>query len=142
MLVDTKLRDNISDMIAYEKHTGATDGGQDGKQQKLKDHFEELRERQRLAQREFHQKLFTELQKEVNFYKKEVFFPEIFLKYFLNKKVSSDGGTRKSAVAEALGTKFELPATNKQLSHSKSSGQVIRARTLVLGIITIQTIVS
>ena len=64
MLVDTKLRDNISDMIAYEKHTGATDGGQDGK---LKDHFEELREKQRLAQREFHQKLFTELQKEVVF---------------------------------------------------------------------------
>ena len=64
MLVDTKLRDNISDMIAYEKHTGATDGGQDGK---LKDHFEELREKQRLAQREFHQKLFTELQKEVGF---------------------------------------------------------------------------
>ena len=70
MLVDTKLRDNISDMIAYEKHT---DGGQDGKQQKLKDHFEELRERQRLAQREFHQKLFTELQKEVGFNNKQSF---------------------------------------------------------------------
>ena len=65
--VDTKLRDNISDMIAYEKHT--SDGaGQDGKQQKVKDHFEELREKQRLAQREFHQKLFTELQKEVGFF--------------------------------------------------------------------------
>ena len=63
MLVDTKLRDNISDMIAYEKHT-TSDG--DNKQQKLKDHFEELRERQRLAQREFHQKLFNELQKEVS----------------------------------------------------------------------------
>ena len=76
MLVDTKLRDNISDMIAYEKHTGATDGGgQDGK---LKDHFEELREKQRLAQREFHQKLFTELQKEVGFDKR------VFPKYFLN----------------------------------------------------------
>ena len=62
VLVDTKLRDNISDMIAYEKHT--SDG--DNKQQKLKDHFEELRERQRLAQREFHQKLFNELQKEVS----------------------------------------------------------------------------
>ena len=63
MLVDTKLRDNISDMIAYEKHT-TIDG--DNKQQKLKDHFDELRERQRLAQREFHQKLFNELQKEVS----------------------------------------------------------------------------
>ena len=53
-------------MIAYEKHT--SDGaGQDGKQQMVKDHFEELREKQRLAQREFHQKLFTELQKEVGF---------------------------------------------------------------------------
>ena len=53
-------------MIAYEKHT--SDGaGQDGAQQKVKDHFEELREKQRLAQREFHQKLFTELQKEVGF---------------------------------------------------------------------------
>ena len=53
MLVDTKLRDNISDMIAYEKHTAAGgQDGQDGKQQKLRDHFEELRERQRLAQRE------------------------------------------------------------------------------------------
>ena len=40
-------------------------------------------------------------------------------------QVSTDGGTRKSAVAEALGTKFELPV-NKQLSHSKSSGQVTR----------------
>ena len=70
--VDTKLRDNISDMIAYEKHT--SDGaGQDGKQQKVKDHFEELREKQRLAQREFHQKLFNELQKEVGFYQQGVF---------------------------------------------------------------------
>ena len=34
-----------------------------------------------------------------------------------------NGETRKSAVAEALGTKFELPV-NKPLSHSKSSGQV------------------
>ena len=74
MLVDTKLRDNISDMIAYEKHT-ADGAGQDVKQQKLKDHFEELRERQRLAQREFHQKLFTELQKEVGFDKKSKIFP-------------------------------------------------------------------
>ena len=72
MLVDTKLRDNISDMIAYEKHTA---DGQDVKQQKLRDHFEELRERQRLAQREFHQKLFTELQKEVGFDKKSQIFP-------------------------------------------------------------------
>ena len=74
MLVDTKLRDNISDMIAYEKHTAAGgQDGQDGKQQKLRDHFEELRERQRLAQREFHQKLFTELQKEVGFNNKQSF---------------------------------------------------------------------
>ena len=59
-------------MIAYEKHTA---DGQDVKQQKLRDHFEELRERQRLAQREFHQKLFTELQKEVGFDKKSTIFP-------------------------------------------------------------------
>ena len=83
MLVDTKLRDNISDMIAYEKHTGATDGGgQDGK---LKDHFEELREKQRLAQREFHQKLFTELQKEVGFDKRV--FPKYFSTVFSQRSV-------------------------------------------------------
>ena len=76
--VDTKLRDNISDMIAYEKHT--SDGaGQDGAQQKVKDHFEELREKQRLAQREVHQKLFNELQKEVGFYEQGLFLSKIYI---------------------------------------------------------------
>ena len=42
---------------------------------------------------------------------------------WLSQVSTGSGETRKSAVAEALGTKFELPV-NKPLSHSKSSGQV------------------
>ena len=81
-------------MIAYEKHS---ESSQDNTL-KRKDHFDELKEKQREAQKDFHQKLFSELQKEVG------------------------GEMRSSAVAKALGTKFEVKA--KPISHSKSTGQV------------------
>ena len=64
-LVDSKLRDNISDMVAYEKHRAGDEGAED--LSKPRDHFTELREKQKAAQKEFHNKLFNELQKEVNY---------------------------------------------------------------------------
>ena len=87
-------------MIAYEKHS---ESSQDNTL-KRKDHFDELKEKQREAQKDFHQKLFSELQKEVG------------------------GEMRSSAVAKALGTKFEVKA--KPISHSKSTGQVKKIRML------------
>ena len=70
--------------------------------------FSELKQKQLEAQQEFHKKLFNELQKEV-------------------------GATKQSAVADTLGTKFEVKAqprqenhqqTNTKLSHSKSTNMV------------------
>ena len=63
--MDSKLRDNISDMVAYEKHRAGDEGAED--LAKPRDHFTELREKQKAAQKEFHNKLFNELQKEVNY---------------------------------------------------------------------------
>jgi len=100
-----KLKDNISDMIAYEKHNCKDDTQAAGKPI---NHFCELKQKQQETQKEFHKKLFNELQKEV-------------------------GETKNSAVAEALGTKFEikvapkqesLPQQSSKLSHSMSTNQI------------------
>lgn len=96
-----KLRDNIGDMLAYEKHNTKDDKDAQGKPI---NHFGELKQKQEEAQKEFHKKLFNELQKEV-------------------------GETRNSAVADALGTKFEIKVQPKQqknskLSHSMSTNQI------------------
>ena len=61
--MDTNLRDKIGDMIAYEKHSGVGEGLEGDS--KPKNHFHELQEKQKAAQKEFHSKLFNELQKEV-----------------------------------------------------------------------------
>ena len=63
MFVDTKLRDNINDMIAYERHNKEENNPDESRGPK--DHFQELRDKQKAAQKEFHNKLFNELQKEV-----------------------------------------------------------------------------
>jgi len=100
-----KLRDNIGDMLAYEKHNPKDDTDAQGNPL---NHFGELKQKQRETQKEFHKKLFNELQKEV-------------------------GETKNSAVADALGTKFEIKVQPKQesvqqmnskLSHSKSTNQI------------------
>ena len=78
-LIYSKLKDSISDMVAYQKHID--------EEHKPKNHYEELRESQRKAQKDFHAKLFQELAKETS------------------------GGKKTSKVAEALGTKFEVRST-------------------------------
>ena len=116
-----ELKDKIVDMIAYQKHIGAKANVKPNSedlnmgQSAVTNHFLELKQKQRQAQKEFHQKLLCELEKDWN--------------------ESSTGETRNSAVAEALGTKFEVkvqknPAAsgvnihNASLSHSKSSHKV------------------
>ena len=116
-----ELKDKIVDMIAYQKHIGAKADLKPNSeelnmgQSSVTNHFLELKQKQRQAQKEFHQKLLCELEKDWN--------------------EGSTGETRNSAVAEALGTKFEVkvqknPAAsgvninNASLSHSKSSHQV------------------
>ena len=116
-----ELKDKIVDMIAYQKHIGAKANVKPNSedlnmgQSDVTNHFLELKQKQRQAQKEFHQKLLCELEKDWN--------------------EGSTGETRNSAVAEALGTKFEVkvqknPAAsgvninNASLSHSKSSHQV------------------
>ena len=114
-----ELKDKIVDMIAYQKHIGAKadvkPNPEDLKvgQSNVTNHFLELKQKQRQAQKEFHQKLLCELEKDWN--------------------EASSGETRNSAVAEALGTKFEVKVqknppvssfNNSSLSHSKSSHQV------------------
>ena len=116
-----ELKDKIVDMIAYQKHIGAKANVKPNSedlnmgQSVVTNHFLELKQKQRQAQKEFHQKLLCELEKDWN--------------------EGSTGETRNSAVAEALGTKFEVkvqknPAAsgvnihNASLSHSKSSHQV------------------
>ena len=85
-----ELKDKIVDLIAYEKHN-VTDEMKVG-QGNSANHFLELRQKQMEAQRDFHKKLLCELEKD----------PE---------------ETKNSAVAEALGTKF-------QVKTSKSSHQI------------------
>ena len=117
-----ELKDKIVDMIAYQKHIGAKANVKPNSedlnmgQSDVTNHFLELKQKQRQAQKEFHQKLLCELEKDWT-------------------GGSSSGETRNSAVAEALGTKFEVKVqknptgssfniNNSSLSHSKSSHQV------------------
>ena len=116
-----ELKDKIVDMIAYQKHIGAKADLKPSSeelnvgQSSVTNHFLELKQKQRQAQKEFHQKLLCELEKDWN--------------------EGSSGETRNSAVAEALGTKFEVKVqknpsvssfNNSSLSHSKSSHQVTK----------------
>ena len=86
-----ELKDKIVDLIAYEKHNNVNEEVKVG-QGTSANHFLELRQKQMEAQRDFHKKLLCELEKD----------PE---------------ETKNSAVAEALGTKF-------QVKTSKSSHQI------------------
>ena len=85
-----ELKDKIVDLIAYEKHN-VNEEMKVG-QGTSANHFLELRQKQMEAQRDFHKKLLCELEKD----------PE---------------ETKNSAVAEALGTNF-------QVKTSKSSHQI------------------
>ena len=53
VFINSKLKDSISDMVAYQKHIN--------EEQKPKTHFELLKESQMKAQKEFHARLFKEL---------------------------------------------------------------------------------
>ena len=112
-----ELKDKIVDMIAYQKHNGVGVSENElklGQQQgnSTTNHFLELRQKQRDAQREFHQKLLCELEKDNDY----------------GGKVT----TQNSAVAAALGTKFEVKVPTKpspsspcqQIPHSTSSHQL------------------
>jgi len=95
-----KLKDNIGDMVAYEKHNPEHDIDAEGKPL---NHFGELKQKQKEAQKEFHKKLFDELQKEV-------------------------GETKRSAVADALGTKFEVKVQSKQESHQQNNSKLCHSK--------------
>ena len=77
-----ELKDKIVDMIAYQKHNSSEE---ERTVQVHSNHFQELREKEIEAQKGFHKKLLSELAKDPVEYK-------------------------KSSVAEALGTKFEVKA--------------------------------
>ena len=116
-----ELKDKIVDMIAYQKHNGANaDTKVDPEelnmgQGNVTNHFLELKQKQRQAQKEFHQKLLCELGT-------------------AGDGEESGGETRNSAVAEALGASWEVKVQknpvsscsqyNSLLAHSKSSHQV------------------
>ena len=116
-----ELKDKIVDMIAYQKHNGANaDTKVDPEelnmgQGNVTNHFLELKQKQRQAQKEFHQKLLCELGT-------------------AGDREESGGETRNSAVAEALGASWEVKVQknpvsscsqyNSLLAHSKSSHQV------------------
>ena len=53
VFINSKLKDSISDMVAYQKHID--------EEQRPKTHFELLKESQMKAQKEFHARLFQEL---------------------------------------------------------------------------------
>ena len=83
-ILNHKLQDSISDMVAYQKYDGE-------EADKPFSHFHELKLQQKKHQQEFHQKLFQELE----------------------KKSSPAGPTVQSSVATALGTRFEVSAVPK-----------------------------
>ena len=98
------IKDKIVDMLAYQKHN-ENDSNDDTKlgQGNPSHHFAELRQKQLEAQREFHQKLLCELEKDSNVV------------------------TKNSAVADLLGTKYEVKVANPDphpITHSKSSHQL------------------
>lgn len=132
-----ELKDKIVDMIAYQKHIGAKVADLKPNSEELNvgqssvtNHFLELKQKQRQAQKEFHQKLLCELEKDWN-------------------GGSSSGETRNSAVAEALGTKFEVKVqknlsvssfNHSSLSHSKSSHQVTTRRSILGSVCTMKKV--
>ena len=98
-----ELKDKIVDMLAYQKHNESNKDTKLG-QGNATNHFLELKQKQVAAQREFHQKLLCELEKD------------------------SSEEARNSAVADALGTKFEVKVTKNPsqnpITYSKSSHQI------------------